>query len=653
VERLSLNGEAAVPAICRSEDKSCVQLSSPDCPVITGDYRDDQAIVLGALFSALGSTSISESPWQRSAMLAVTEIDAAGGVPGSNDTTSRRPLVLVSCNADADLTRASEHLIKDIRVPALIGPTTSQDTLDVSSSLSIDAGVLVMSPTAVASSIADLSDKDLTWLMAPSDVQRAPLMIQQINALEAGVLARRPDQPVRLGVLYRDDALGIGTRASLAALQINGKPLADSQNLGSLVRIDGYDPAQPNQDALVQNYLTFAPDIIVLAGTAEVITQIMLPLEAGWPIGADAPARPSYLLTDSAKLPALLTAAMQRADLGARVRGTGVRPDMRSQAVFDGFSIDYRVAFQESASYSGMGSSYDAAYALGYALAATAGQPVTGASLVSGLRALSGGSRSIEIGPTTVLAAFRELGMGNHITALGTMAPLQWDASGGIAGGLLEVWCMGMQGVEATPVFRGSGLTYDLSSKAFAGQYDDAGCGAVMASPVSTPPLPSASAPVSLCGNGRIDPGEQCDGSSGCGETCQLMPARTGTCQDILVNEQSHDPLDLCDACRCQFCSAQLVACYHDEKSEAKAALCAGAAECAYNAGCIDRACYCGGASDCARPGGPCTREFQAAAETGDASAVSRREMDPDYALGRVSALGQCVVRNCDQFCRR
>lgn len=653
------NGGVKVPAMCLAADQRCVALTSPDCPSVTGDYEDEHAIAIGALFSLQGSASVAESPWHRSAMLAVTEIDAAGGIPKGGSSSSQRPLVLVSCSSDADLARASAHLIDALKVPAILGPSGSQDTLDLSRTRSIEAGVLVVSPTAVAASLADLSDRDLTWQMAPSDLQRAPLLLQQIGQLEAELAPGRAGEPLRLGVIYRDDALGVGTRAALASLQINGRPLADPSNLGSRVRVDGYDDSAPDQAELVRKQLELMPDIIVLAGSAEAVGQILLPIELGWPEGAGAAPRPHYVLTDSAKLPALLAAAAQVPGLNTRVRGIGVRPAARTQAVFDGFLIDYAQAFGESADVAGMGSTYDAAYALAYAIAAMTDGPIDGQGLAGALRRLSDGTREIAVGPTTVLGAFHELGTGHAIHALGSMAPLQWDESGAIAGGLLEVWCIGPGGADGAAAFRSSGVTYDLATEAVAGSFDSERCGASVAVPdASKPPGkpgPTGPAPGPLpaatCGNGRVDPGEQCDGGEGCTATCRDQNAAATSCRDILVGERAHDPRDACDVCRCQQCADEVIACYRDEQSTLKAVLCTVAAECAWRTGCIDEGCLCGSAMSCMPPSGACAIEFFAAAETPDVARLNTRVSDPNFAIGRVSTLGACVQRSCATEC--
>src|SRR5690606_39847526 len=103
----------------------------------------------------------------------------------------------------------------------------------------------------------------------------AGLMISQLNALEQQIRTETGRDRIKLGIVYRDDALGIGTRTALNALTFNDRPLADSVNFQNNVQISPYDPAKPDQAELVASYVEFAPDIIVLAGTAEATSHVV------------------------------------------------------------------------------------------------------------------------------------------------------------------------------------------------------------------------------------------------------------------------------------------------------------------------------------------------------------------------------------------
>ncbi|RYZ06179.1 MAG: amino acid ABC transporter substrate-binding protein [Myxococcales bacterium] len=470
-EVMGAGGDASALAasVCIKPEGRCQKLLSEDCSSFTGDYLNDRAILLGSLFSIKGTQAATNVPRQQAAALAIEQINAVGGVPSNEDEP--RPLVMVHCDESTNLVRAAEHLVKELHVPAIVGPNTSQDTLDVSTKVTVPGGTVVITPTAVASSIISLNDKDLTWLMVPADVQRAPLMISQLGVMETELKEARELSAVKLGIVFRNDALGIGTRTSLNELVLNGKGLTDAVNLGNHVEIDPYEGAAMNQDALVEKYVDFAPDIIVLAGTAEAVSKFMVPLEKAW----TAPLRPHYILIDSTKVPELIMAATNNDDLRARVRGTGITSgpsgkDTPSEA-YNGFKIDYEVRYPGSSStISGMGPAHDAAYAIGLAMAATRDQPVTGKSIAAGLRKLASGSAKFTTLGTNLLPAFQKLGASAGITAVGSFGVLDWDENGAVKGGVLEMWCIG--GTAVKPAFQSSGLILDIMSQLPSGTYE-------------------------------------------------------------------------------------------------------------------------------------------------------------------------------------
>jgi branched-chain amino acid transport system substrate-binding protein len=377
---------------------------------------------------------------------------------------------MVACNETTNLVRAGGHLVDDLHVPAIVGPASDQNALDLSNNLTIAAGTVLLTPTASAASIAELADNDLTWLMVPSDMQRGKLLTNQINQLETELRAIRGKPTIRLAIAYRNDAVGFGTLRSLSDLVINGKPLNDPINAGSPggnVTIDGYELSAPNQDALVSRYVSFAPDIIVLAGLAEGITTVMNPIEQRW---SDAGVqRPYYVLTEQLKGPDLITSVTSLPTLRPRVRGTGVISTGSSVAVKAAFEVDYRARYGVTPAARGAGQAFDAAYAIAYALAATRDQSVSGASIASGLRKLAGGATTVNVGAADITTAMAQLGAGKSITAIGTFAGLAWEAGGAVAGGTLEVWCIGSSAV--TPVYESSGLGYDVAAGTFFGTY--------------------------------------------------------------------------------------------------------------------------------------------------------------------------------------
>jgi hypothetical protein len=211
----------------------------------------------------------------------------------------------------------------------------------------------------------------------------------------------------------------------------------------------------------------FLPDIIVLAGTADIVPNVMLPIEQRWPAGKP---RPTYLTIDPVKSSDLLNAAASSDDLRRRIRGTGTTPSPRSKATYDAFRVSYELRYPGSqANGSGLGPSYDTVYAIAFAMAAIREMPITGRNLTQGLARLAGGSTEIEVQSTQVLAGFQRLVAGQSINAIGTFGPLAWGPNGAVLGGTLEVWCIGVAAGKAG--YQSSGLTLELSNQRTAGEY--------------------------------------------------------------------------------------------------------------------------------------------------------------------------------------
>ncbi|MDB4883505.1 MAG: Branched-chain amino acid transporter, amino acid-binding protein, partial [Gemmatimonadetes bacterium] len=385
-------GQPTIPAVCVKSTGKCARLLSTDCTAITGDYHNNDAVVLGSLLFFKGSQATSGIARTQSSQLAIEEINAAGGLPAAIGSSARRPIVLVSCDGATNLLRAGDHLINELHVPGMVGPTTSQDTLDISLKMSIAAGTVIISPNAVASSIGDLPDQDLTWLLVPSDQQRGPLMISQINQIESELKIARSKSTLKLSIIYRNDALGVGSYSALSSLQFNGKPLSDAINAGSPsgnVRLDAYTPTAPNQQPIVTRHAAFQPDIVVLLG-AETVLKVLQPLETQWFQDAG-PDRPLYLVIDASKNADMIAVTTNNQPLRQRIRGTGVVSEAASLPVFSRFAGAYASRYGSFPNISNMGPSYDATYALAYAIAAVKDLPLTGANIAKGLRKLGSG----------------------------------------------------------------------------------------------------------------------------------------------------------------------------------------------------------------------------------------------------------------------
>jgi ABC-type branched-subunit amino acid transport system substrate-binding protein len=490
-------GGPTVPAVCIHDNTPhCVQITSPDCTIVNGDYNDDNATLIASLLSTTGAQASTNIPRQQAAIMAVLDINASnasGGILQSPAPGDTRKLVMVSCDEVANFSRVTTHLVSELHVPAIVGPNLSQHMLDLTIGnptmgvpSAAQLGTALLSPAAVAAAIATVPDNGLSFMMVPSDIQRVPLLKARINAVEAQLRTAREKSTIKLGIWYRNDALGEGTRDGLTSLKINGGTLANAINTGT-ARQDGYDLASTDHSAAIQSYLSFKPDIIVIIGTAEAITYFVNPLEAEWKSKMPAVPRPYYIAIDSTKVPDLLTAVTGNDDLRLRWSGTGVAPPAESQQVFGAFQIAYGQRFEDAngnaqlATQSGMGPAYDAVYTI--ALALVGKHDVRGSSIVDGMPRLSSNTAACTYDAAgiqapcftvsdhgrTLYTNMAALLNNMPVTEIGTFGRLEWDQQGNKTSGLIEVWCIDATG--AKPIYASSGLTYDVKTQMTSGAY--------------------------------------------------------------------------------------------------------------------------------------------------------------------------------------
>jgi ABC-type branched-subunit amino acid transport system substrate-binding protein len=469
-----------VPGVCVRSVGKCARLLNQDCRAFSGDYTNENAIVLGTFFNLTGSISSSSIPRNQAAVLAAEEINSpsgGGGIPAATDGGPVRPLVVLQCDPAGGVIRTAQHLVNELHVPAIIGPNVGQDVIDVTQQVSAAGGTLLMSPTVTADAVTHLLDQGLTFRDVPSDTQRAKLFIQQINDVETAIHTAHgtttQTEKLKLGIIYRTDALGLSVLNSISGkLIFNGAFLSDAIN-AAYVSQDHYDSNTniPSQTAIAAKYATFQPDIVIVTAI-EQVADIVIPLEQTLSTDGGAGAtRPYYVANDASKVKQWLTGVTAPnipADFRTRVRGIGVRPDGLSASVFAQFNSSFVTRYGANPGTSNMGNAYDAMYSVAFALAATRSEPPSGASVAKGLLALGSGD-AINVGISSAGGAMQALSGGKSIQLRGTFSLMQWDTNGDIAGGTLEVWCIGApSGVAA---FGSSGVTMDVQTQTIGGTF--------------------------------------------------------------------------------------------------------------------------------------------------------------------------------------
>ncbi len=440
------------PAICRND--TCVKLKSQYCPIVIGDVDDDRTIIIGSVAPINGPSANEGGPIRSSIDLALREINARG-IPSADVCEAPRKMALVACdeNEEVDIKGGASHLVNDLGVQAIIGANFSGDTIHTSS-VTLPGKTLLISPSATAARITTLEGATqdgtrLLWRTSPSDVIQSEAMRSVYVELEAAAKAAAGGPTnAKVAVISKSDAYGVGVHQALqGSLIVNGKPHADAANAG-LAEFRCYNPPATatvgTADCPVSNTMAAAvtalqalkPDTIILTGTAEAVSDILIPYEATNPTP-----KPRWLLPDGIRTADLTNYAKGKPEFIARVRGTV--PGVVTPLAQSFFNIRYSAAFPDNPTLIfGMAGAYDATYMIAYGIAANGSNPITGVNIAKNLAKLVGGTAKIDVGPARLAAGFAELTNGSAVDLNGTSGPLDFDPATGEARSDIAIWCL-------------------------------------------------------------------------------------------------------------------------------------------------------------------------------------------------------------------
>lgn len=465
------------PAICRADGR-CAKLQSDDCKELLadpGDLADDSVQWFGVLLPRSGTGKSRGTTDGNGVELARRDFKtSANGLPPVAAGKPRRNLGFVICDDAVDPLRAANHLVDDLKVPAILGPAFSGVTIKVATEVTIPKGVLLLSPSATSPYITKLADDGLVWRTAPSDTEQALALALVLGARvepEVKTNVLKAGEPLRLAIAHKGDAYGKGLSGALYdVVKFNGKSAA--ANGASFKEIDFGDPGDPNNADPAAKYaaataalVQFQPHVILLVGTAEGVLSVFKPTEQQW----TATFRPRWLMSDGEQVAELWQTVSGDAQLRARVLGTS--PGSTS-ALYDKFRSRYGATFTDGTiadQYAA--SSFDAAYLLAFAAAQVGPRPLTGAAIAEGLRHTVPTGAAIDVGPEKINDAFDVLTASPdaHIDFNGASGPLDFDVTTGEADADIVVWCIDVDGTGKAIGFKRSGLYYSAATKALAG----------------------------------------------------------------------------------------------------------------------------------------------------------------------------------------
>jgi len=453
---------AGAPAICRKDNHACEALLSNECIKVYGDPSNDDAIVLGAIFTLSGVNQSSGVARMQSVELGVDDFtQTVVGLPGGT-AGKPRPLVIVECDDASDDTvgtTAASHLV-DVGVPAIIGPGGSGIVTSVVQNATIPGGVFLITPSATSVTLSGLNP--LVWRTAPSDTVQAIAMQDQVGALETLFMTQNPTiTKQKLAIVYQSNSYGMGLFTAVSTgLMLNGALATSATNNGFFTPLQ-YDATMLDPSAAASQVVNDGDNLLVGIGTTEIITLFLTPVETNWLTGP----RPLYLFSDAGEKPELLTAVTGNNPLRQRVRGT---VPGTNNPLFGAFSLQYQGKYGATDVF-GMAGAYDSVYLIAYCIVALGQNPVTGMALSGAMAKMIGGTAS-NVGAGNIKSVFQVLESGNAIAINGASGPLHFDLALHEAKSDITVWCISLDG-SGNPYFAASGRYYDSPSATMKGTF--------------------------------------------------------------------------------------------------------------------------------------------------------------------------------------
>lgn len=200
--------------------------------------KGDGVLTIGTLFPTTGNTAFLARAQDAGVELAVREINEAGGVNG-------KPVVVYHQDSgDASTTKAEESFANLVskKVDVVIGPSSSV-LAERLLPKAIEAGVVMISPSATSPALSSLKDNGLLFRTIPSE------------ALEGRALADVIGKRSAAMIYYSDDT-GLAVRDQFEAeLKKKG---------GKLVAKEGFTSTTTDADKLVATIAAAKPDVVVL-----------------------------------------------------------------------------------------------------------------------------------------------------------------------------------------------------------------------------------------------------------------------------------------------------------------------------------------------------------------------------------------------------
>jgi len=436
------------PYVCRRPGEPCTPLKSPECPLVFGDYDDEQAVYFGAFLNVPESAPLSQVS-TLNVELAVDEFNhSVGGLPGGPLGKLRR-LVGVVCRNEPELVEpASRHLLEELGVPAVLAHLPSASLKQFFVDHALPAQRFVINPGFADNSLTSISSGGLFWHVIGDIRDVAPAYAPLLSRIESFLAS---PTPIRVAMVVSKRFAEQSIADTLTPLlEFNGKSVIENGDAFYVASVPAL-PDEPSYDYSELNaaLLDFRPHVVIAITREEFVYKILPPLESGWASAAEGQDRPFYVVPTalSGNLDLLEYVAEESSYVSSeskRQRIVGVAPaSAEDLTLYNQFLIRFRSAFPRFENPGGFENFYDAVYLLANSMFAAGSVPeLRGLDVARGMQRVIDGNVEISVGPTFIADGFTALAAGGEIRLLGTMGPADFDPGVGARRGSSSVYCI-------------------------------------------------------------------------------------------------------------------------------------------------------------------------------------------------------------------
>ena len=365
--------------------------------------EEQEALKIGFLADFSGPLAEFGPVTQTGVQLAIDHINAAGGVFGQD-------IILVTGDTQVDPTQGVEEarrLVEVEGVHAIVGPLSSTVTLAVSESVTRDAGVPVISPSATSPALSAADDGGFLFRSTISDAAQGVILADL--AADEGY--------DNVAVMFINDAYGQGLADAFEAA------------FGGTVTKSSFEDGQASYLAELQS---------VAGDGAQVLVAVGFPTQAQVFIreALENDIFDQFLFVDGTKSQELIDAIGGEFLGGSKGTAPGSGPGTPSAAAWD---AAYLEVHDELPVLPFVREAYDGTIAI--ALAAQLAGSTDGTAIRDALvRVASPGGVTIIPGAASIASGLSSVSNGDDVNYEGAATSLDWDAAGDVTSGFVVIW---------------------------------------------------------------------------------------------------------------------------------------------------------------------------------------------------------------------